>query len=41
MSFVTNPREKMKHCQIAYSVLKTLVYESSNKKHGKTHLTQS
>ena len=26
MSHVTSPREKMKHCQIAYSVLKTVFY---------------
>ena len=34
MAHVSNPREKMKHCQIAYSVLKALVYENSAKKHG-------
>jgi hypothetical protein len=35
MAHVCNPREKMKHCQIAYSVLKALVYEGSTNKHGK------
>jgi hypothetical protein len=34
MAHVSNPREKMKHCQIAYSVLKAVVYEGSEKKHG-------
>lgn len=31
----------MKHCQIGYSILKTLVYEGTNKKHGKFGVTKS
>jgi hypothetical protein len=34
MTHVTSPREKMKHCQIAYSILKTVFYEANNKKKG-------
>jgi hypothetical protein len=31
MTHVTSPREKMKHCQIAYSVIKTIFYEGTKK----------
>ena len=28
---VKSPREKMKHCQISYSILKTIFYEANKK----------